>query len=243
MTVDVHTGEIVAHMSAASARSLTDEIRQTLTSAHDKLLDAWRGRADLALGYDSWDAYCAGEFAGQRMVRLDREQRREIVASMRAEGMSTRAIGSALGVGHQTVQRDLPTGPHGPVNEAPVVGVNGKTYTPRQPEPAVVEAEIVDDPEADGRDEDAPPSTPRATPEAQERHDKDRAERQQREDHSRDLARVVWLLGEMSRRVDAAEHMASIWQQSQDVYPKPTTAERLRQSADFLHDLADRWHS
>lgn len=106
MTVDTATGEIVAHLSAADARNLTDRIRGGLSVAYDGLVEAWSGRADLALGYESWDDYCAAEFAEGRMVRLDREQRREIVGTMREAGMSTRQIGSALGVDQKTVVND-----------------------------------------------------------------------------------------------------------------------------------------
>jgi len=121
MTLATAAVPSVAHMSEASARSLTDEIRETLTVAYDKLVEAWRGRADLALGYDSWDAYCASEFTEARMLRPTHEQRREIVSQMRSEGMSTRAIGSALGADHSTVVRDLATGADAPVDESQTV--------------------------------------------------------------------------------------------------------------------------
>lgn len=108
--VNVETGEIVEvepDLTATQARELTDRIRQTLTVAHDLIATAYKGRAWVALGYASWDAYCSGEFAEARMVRLDREQRREIVADLRREGMSTPAIGAALGVSDETARRDL----------------------------------------------------------------------------------------------------------------------------------------
>lgn len=146
--LDIRTGEIAPHMSAASARRLTDEIRDTLTVAYDKLVEAWHGRADLALGYESWDAYCAAEFSEARMLRPTPEQRREIVAVMRGEGMSTRAIGSALGVGNKTIHRDLDEAVVS--DDTPVTGTDGKTYTPRsEPEPDedMIDAEIIDEPE------------------------------------------------------------------------------------------------
>jgi len=152
MTLATAAVPSTAHMSEASARSLTDEIRETLTVAYDKLVDAWRGRADLALGYESWDAYCAAEFTEARMLRPTHEQRLEIVATMRSEGMSTRAIASALGVGHKTVARDIKSSPVSDDTPAPVTGIDGKTYTQPESEPETVEAEIVDDPK------------PRATP-------------------------------------------------------------------------------
>lgn len=105
--MSVEIVEQPTQFTAAEARELTDEIRQTLRVGHDLIVKAFVGRAWTALGYESWDTYCAGEFSEARMVRLDREQRREIVAEMRQAGMSTRAIASGLGVGNKTVARDL----------------------------------------------------------------------------------------------------------------------------------------
>lgn len=108
MTGPLVTGEAyAAGLTPFEARHLTDEIRQTLTLGHDLLIRAYTGQAWRPLGYESWDAYCAQEFYEARMVRLDREQRREIVAEMRQAGMSTPAIGAALGVSDETARRDI----------------------------------------------------------------------------------------------------------------------------------------
>ena len=71
---------------------------------------------------------------------LPREERQEVVASMREIGMSTRAIASATGVSRRTLIRDRQSGGDiGTTSEtAPVTGTDGKTYTPRpmpRPEP------------------------------------------------------------------------------------------------------------
>src|SRR5699024_6754530 len=120
----------------------------------------------------------------------------------------------------------------------------------RQREPEIVDAELVED---DGLTDDpgqvtkltGPQSvadpTPRPSPEALAAHQKEQAQRQQREDHSRDFARTVWQLAEAANREDAADYLVEIWQPSQDIYPKPTTGDRIRQAADYLHDIADRW--
>ena len=140
MQVDIVTGEVVdaeIALSASAARALTDRIRQTLTVGHDLLIQAFTGGAWIALGYETWDAYCQGEFTEARMVKLDREQRREFVAEMRAAGMSSRAIASGLGVDHVTVLNDgRATGETSPVAPKPIIGVNGKTYQPSAPKPA-----------------------------------------------------------------------------------------------------------
>ncbi|MGP4009183.1 hypothetical protein [Streptomyces sp. 4N124] len=89
------------------ARQLTDEIKTTLTAAWDLIMEAWETRAWVALGYDSWDDYCAEEFDSAQRLRLPREERAGIVTLMRAAGMSHRAIESATGVSRETVRRDL----------------------------------------------------------------------------------------------------------------------------------------
>lgn len=47
---------------------------------------------------------------------------------MRELGMSTRAIGAALGVSDFTVRQDVGAIDHAP---APTIGLDGKTYPPR----------------------------------------------------------------------------------------------------------------
>ena len=90
-----------------TARRLTDKIRGTLAVAYELLGDAWAGRAWIALGYASWEEYCAAEFADARQVRLPVAQRRELVATYRGRGMSERAISTGLGVSAGTVHSDV----------------------------------------------------------------------------------------------------------------------------------------
>ena len=138
--VNLHTGEvfegqIVHDLSAPEARALTDEIRQTLRVGHDLIIRAYQGRAWIALGYTAWDDYCAGEFAEARMVRLDREQRREIVAQMQAGGMSQAAIASGLNVSPSTIALDATAirDNHPEIEELPdrIVGLDGKSRPSR----------------------------------------------------------------------------------------------------------------
>lgn len=88
---------------------------------------------------------------------LDREQRRELIATLRATGMSTRSISNALGVGVGTVHRDLATVPDGTVEE--VIGVNGKRYSATRPATERVSAPVdtLADPNAE------PPAGPSLT--------------------------------------------------------------------------------
>lgn len=110
--------------TVATAQARRDRIKAGLATLWDDIKAAWRHRDWIALGYESWDAMCAGEY---RMgLSLPRDERPEIVADLRAEGMSTRAIAAATGISDITVRRDLT----GASNVAPVVGMDGKTYQP-----------------------------------------------------------------------------------------------------------------
>lgn len=59
-----------------------------------------------ALGYTSWDDYCTREF-GTTRLRLPREERTEVVASLRESGLSLRAIAAATGDHYSTISREL----------------------------------------------------------------------------------------------------------------------------------------
>ncbi|MBC3193836.1 hypothetical protein H7X46_22500 [Pseudonocardia sp. C8] len=136
-----------AEATPEQARQLTDRIKITVEGAWELIRQAHVSRAWAALGYLSWDEYCDREFGTSRL-KLPREERREVVASMREHGMSVRAIASATGQGYGTVQRDVsasgdPSGsPDSPESTAPsprehrgerqpaeITGLDGKTYT------------------------------------------------------------------------------------------------------------------
>ncbi|SNS53632.1 hypothetical protein SAMN06309944_0693 [Micrococcales bacterium KH10] len=95
-------------LAPETARALTDRIRIGLGVTWQWVIEAYTGRAWEALGYDSWDDYCASEFAGSRLA-LPRGERAEVAMSMRDAGMSFRAIGSALGVSDYTARGDVST--------------------------------------------------------------------------------------------------------------------------------------
>jgi hypothetical protein len=95
------------------ARTLTDRFRaatQSLTDAVTELREvvpqiyatqAWR-----TLGYDTWRSYCQAE-VGARLVRIDPAERRDLTRSLAEDGgMSSRAIGAALGVDEGTIRND-----------------------------------------------------------------------------------------------------------------------------------------
>lgn len=128
-------------LSAAEADRLTLKIRLLVGSIADQvdtvtalIEQAKTGQADVALGYTSWPAYCAAEFAAV-LPRLERQQRLELVGSLTALGMSSRAIAPIVGVDQKTVLNDRRAGEENssPGSESgggrPITGRDGKTYT------------------------------------------------------------------------------------------------------------------
>lgn len=126
-------------ISPAQARELTDRIKVGVEAVWQLVKDAYVSRAWEALGYDSWDDYCTREFGSSR-IRLPREERQEVVSSMREIGMSTRAIASATGDSPRTVRRAIDSG-GAFAPPAPVTGTDGKTYPSSQPRREPVEPE------------------------------------------------------------------------------------------------------
>lgn len=140
-------------MDVPSARRLTERIRLTAITVRDGveklqslLEEAKEGHVHVALGYQSWPAYIA-DVMGEEPLRLSRDDRREIVGYLTGEGMSTRAIGSVLGVSHQQVKRDREAGV---TNVTPAFDqrIRPASHAGKAP----IEAEVVDDDNADEAD-------------------------------------------------------------------------------------------
>ncbi len=117
-------------LTAEAAEALTAEIVDILTNGYRKVVPlvirAFRGRAWNALGFTSWDEYCKETFAGPRMLRLSDEQLTELCVEFADAGMSTRAIGSAAGIGHATAARKLNASKRKP---ADVIGLDERRQT------------------------------------------------------------------------------------------------------------------
>lgn len=120
--------------SLEQARALTDRIKIAVEGTWQLIREAYTSRSWAVLGYDTWDAYCTAEF-GETRLRLPREERQEVVASLRENGLSTRAIAAATGMDQKTVRNDLAVA--GEDFSSPVLGADGKTYAAsrQQPEP------------------------------------------------------------------------------------------------------------
>lgn len=116
------------------ARALTDRIKVAVEGTWLLIQEAYTSRAWAALGYATWDAYCTAEF-GTARLRLPREERQEVVASLRESGMSLRAISSATGISPATAMRDARVSDETP---AVVLGTDGGTYAASRPEPEPV---------------------------------------------------------------------------------------------------------
>jgi len=96
----------LADITAEHARSLTDRIKVAVEGTWHLITEAYTSRAWSALGYTSWDDYCTREFGTSRL-RLPREDRSEVVASLRESGLSNRAIAAATGYSEPTIRREV----------------------------------------------------------------------------------------------------------------------------------------
>lgn len=136
-------------MGSVEARALTDRIKTGVDVIWDLIIQAYTERAWDALGYLSWDDYCTREFGAGRL-RLPREERAEVVSSLREQGLSIRAIASATGIDRNTVRSDLRSevGEIHPSDDgaaadalaeeliaapAPIIGTDGKAYRSTRP--------------------------------------------------------------------------------------------------------------
>ena len=125
----------VARIDETEARSLLDELVEHVEMAREIARRLYQGRAWLALGYKSWDELCDAELRDR--LSIGRDQRPSLVASLRAEGLSTRAIAKATGVSPGTVRNDLSTG--GQFLPTSVEGQDGKQYPAARPGPSLAD--------------------------------------------------------------------------------------------------------
>lgn len=86
-------------------RLLVGSIADNVAKLYDLVEQAKAGQIHAALQYPSWTAYVADALKVD--VRLDRDQRRELVGWLSDQGMSQRAIASVVGASIGTVNADL----------------------------------------------------------------------------------------------------------------------------------------
>jgi hypothetical protein len=93
-------------MTADEARAITDRIKVDAAALWALIVEAFQRRAWDALGYASWHEYCVNEFDSTR-IHLTREERDEVVCSLRDAGMTLREIGKTVDLSKDTVARAL----------------------------------------------------------------------------------------------------------------------------------------
>lgn len=182
------------------------------------------------LGYDSWQSMCDAELGGVRLW-TSVEDRREAVRQMTEAGMSTRAIGGALGVNNATVARDQQaTVANATVGDSTsVIGLDGRTRTyPTRPTLTVDAAtgEIIDD---------GP----------KERYHVTEAEKEARREESRIGAirryvsdmNIAFAGLSMLKHDQHRQTLIQHWEAASTHW----TADDLHDLADLLHDLANDW--
>lgn len=124
--VNGSTGEHIADMTPDDARDKTDRLKTALGVSWELVIQLFLGRAWAALGHQSWDAYCSAEFGALR-IRLPREERDEVIESLRDAGLSIRAI-AATGVASKNTVGAVIAASGVPNGDTSTTGTDGKTY-------------------------------------------------------------------------------------------------------------------
>lgn len=102
LSVQSNNDALPTDLSAVEARKLTDQIRRQLEFTWDLVVAAYQGRAWKVLGFETWNDYCVKQFGNQH-IAIPREDRNEVIGSLRSAGLSVRAIADATGLSRGTV--------------------------------------------------------------------------------------------------------------------------------------------
>ena len=86
----------------AETQRIQNHMNEFAENMDELMFDAFSHRVWRAMGYDTWE-----DWRSSLRVRKSVTERRALTARMHKRGMSTRAIGAALGVSHMTAERDL----------------------------------------------------------------------------------------------------------------------------------------
>jgi hypothetical protein len=98
--------DLTFHMSEASARTSVERARTHLEAAAEEVVRQINGRAWIALGYGSWDDMREAEYRGAAVI-VPRADRPELLAKLRAEGLSQRQVADTIGVSQGLVSREI----------------------------------------------------------------------------------------------------------------------------------------
>lgn len=119
--------EPVSDMDAVEAKEFVEYIHGVQNEGPRRVVDAYRRRAWLALGYGSWADMCDGE---------DLRLPRELTPELRAGGLSIRAIAAVTGVSHESARKDSGVNSgQGELTPEPTIGLDGKSYPASRAEP------------------------------------------------------------------------------------------------------------
>jgi hypothetical protein len=113
-------------MPADEAEERIARIGAAVETIWPDLIALYQGRAWVSLGLPSWQALCDERMRFRPQLAI--EERRPIVREMTGAGMSTRAIGTALGVDPMTVIHDRKA-TRVESSTPEIAGLDGKTYT------------------------------------------------------------------------------------------------------------------
>lgn len=105
-TIDLDAPAEQPAMGREDAKELTEEIRKSANKLWNLIARAYTGKAWLAMGYESWDAYCEAEFPDGRPW-LPRDKRREVAQSLKDAGYSVRDIAAVTNTPKSTISDDL----------------------------------------------------------------------------------------------------------------------------------------
>jgi hypothetical protein len=150
----VNVPEVLARERADKIRHHLEIAAAGLQVAAGLAAKAYRARDWETLGYESWAAYCTGEFALARL-KWPAGDREPVIAAFAAAGLSSRAVAAALGTSQSTAARELrtartaqtarrrpgesddsPAPPLARVSEPPPVqGLDGRAYPVRDVQP------------------------------------------------------------------------------------------------------------
>jgi hypothetical protein len=125
-------------MNKREAQQITKQIRCAVKDLDQLIITAYAERAWAALGYPSWADYCQTEFESD-CIKLHGDARVKVAVRLKDSGMSNRAIAVSLGIGKDTVARDLATiGANAPMPNR-VTTSDGRSYPATRPKPSAPE--------------------------------------------------------------------------------------------------------
>lgn len=118
--------------------ALLDDAENLILEAIPLIKKAYAEKDWLAMNHDTWEEYVEREVPVLQRLALDKPTRLRVHRELAESGMSSRAIGAATGVSHDTVHRDT-AGVRNLTGDKAIQGRDGKTYTPPAPRPKATE--------------------------------------------------------------------------------------------------------